>query len=382
MRVFLTGLLIGLCLSLPAAAQDAGDLDALTQAEAEARNQEARLKAERKRVTQEIATLKAQLAKDTVQTQAYERQSLRLANQLEETNGRIDALEADLKNNRDETQELLASLQRLEMAPSIATLSTPDDAVKTAQAATMIEILSSKLEERAETIRKLASDLQAVRAEALNQQIDIDANNAELLRRRERTQSLVDQKETLRQSIQTDEQRARTEAMRLAAEAETLRELLSRVVAIPDDVRPRLKPDQPAVPEPLSLPPGTTRFADAKGGLIRPVSGRLSKGFGQGEQGQTYSAPTGGQVLAPYAGQVEFVGPFRNYGRVVILNMDDGYYLLLTGLGRTYVNAGESVRRGEPVGQMPRTQERPPLYLELRRNGRTIDPSPWMGGQS
>lgn len=382
MRVTLT-LMIGVSiLTGPAQAQQARDLDALTQAEAEARQEEAKLRADRERVTKEIAALKARLAEETTQTQAFERQNLRLSQQLAEINSEIAQLETDLKANRDETQELLASLQRLEMAPSIATIGDPDDAVRTAQTATMISVLSGQLEERANEIRELAQALLVARADAQEQQAELDANNRELLRRREQTQTLVAQKERLRQSIQTEEEEARENAVRLASEAATLRELLSRVVSIPDDVQPRLKPDQPPVAEALSLPPGTVRFADAKGGLIRPVSGRLSKAFGRGEQGQTYSAPSQGQVLAPYGGRVEFVGPFRNYGRVVILNMDDGYYLLLTGLGRTFVTTGETVRRGEPIGQMPQASNRAPLYMELRRNGRTIDPSPWMGGQS
>jgi septal ring factor EnvC (AmiA/AmiB activator) len=65
----------------------------------------------------------------------------------------------------------------------------------------------------------------------------------------------------------------------------------------------------------------------------------------------------------------------------VILNMDDGYYLLLTGLSETYVATSETVTRGEPVGLMPGTTGRTPLYIELRKNGRSIDPEPWMGGR-
>lgn len=361
-------------------AQESPDLDALAKAEAEARATEQRLTAERKAVTKEIDSLKTVLARDTEQTQAYERERTRLEQSLEDTNQRISALESELSVNRDDTQTLLASLQRLQMAPSIATVANPDSAVRTAQAAAIIDSLSSQLQARAAEIRSLSETLEAARIEAIDRQSALNANAAELLRRKARTQSLVAQKEALLSSIRTDETKARAEAARLAAESANLRELLDRVVAIPETVRPRLKPGQGATSGPVTLPPGTLRFAEAKGGLVRPVSGRLSKAFGRGEKGQTYSAPSGGQVLAPYAGRVEFAGPFRNYGRVVILNMGDEYYLLLTGLDGTFVATGESVKRGEPVGRMPRTNDRAPLYMELRRKGRTIDPSPWMGG--
>lgn len=375
-----------LALSMPATAQQAPDLESLVKAEAEARETEARLKTEREKVIKEIAALKAELARDTQQTQAFERESQRITETLSQSTARLQTLELELATNRGNTLELLASLQRLQLAPNAATLSHPDDAVRTAQAATMIDLLSEQLQERAKVTQQLAENVALARDEAAAQQQALDANAAELLRRKKRTLALVAQKEKLRQSIQTDEEKARADAGRFAREAATLRDLLDKVAAIPETVAPRIKPGlspdaTPLSLPPMTLPPGTTRFADAKGGMIRPVSGKMTEGFGRSSKGQTYSARSGGQVIAPYAGRVEFVGPFRTYGRVVILNMDDGYYLLLTGLSETYVTTSETVKRGEPVGLMPGTSGRTPLYIELRRNGRSIDPEPWMGGR-
>lgn len=375
-----------LALNSPATAQQASDLESLAKAEAEARKTEARLKTERETVIQEIAALKAELARDTAQTQAFERESQRISDNLSDATVRLQTLETELAGNRDNTLELFASLQRLQLRPNAATLAHPDDAVRTAQAATMIDLLSGQLQDRAKVTQQLAENVATARDEAIAQQEALDANATELQRRKQRTQALVAQKEKLRQSIQTDEEKARADAARFASEAATLRELIDKVAAIPETVAPRLKPGltpdaTPLTLPPVKLPPGTTRFADAKGGMVRPVSGKMTEGFGRSSKGQTYSARSGGQVIAPYAGRVEFVGPFRTYGRVVILNMDDGYYLLLTGLSETYVTASETVRRGEPVGLMPGTTGRTPLYIELRRNGRSIDPEPWMGGR-
>ncbi|WP_371398507.1 murein hydrolase activator EnvC [Algimonas porphyrae] len=370
-----------LSLSPSAWAQQTDDLNTLSEAEAEARAKEAALQSDRTAVTQEIASLKTALQRDTEQTQAFESRRLQLLTDMTEIEQQLADIETELADNRMQTQVLLASLQRLQLAPNVATLIDPDDAVRTAQAATMIDLLSRRLRSRAEAAKALSLRLRDRRDAAALQQAEIDANASELTRRRERTQALVAQKESLRQSIETEAEAARAEAVRLAAESATLRDLLERVSRAAKSVTPRLKPGLDDVPMPLDLPPGTRRFADAKGGVVKPVSGRMTTAFGGSERGETYSAPSGGQVLAPYAGRVEFSGPFKTYGRVVILNMDDGYYLLLTGLGQTYVEANETVRRGEPVGQMPRTGERAPLYMELRRNGRPINPAPWIGGR-
>ena len=381
MRALLTGLgVLGLLVSGPAFAQQSADLEALSKAENEAREAEARLKAERQAVEAEIAALKVKLARDTEQTAAFERENTRLTQQLSDAEDQLAALQDDLNRNRAKTQELIGALQRLQLAPSPAILATPDDAVKTAQAATMIDLLSGKLQERAQETLRLAKDVSAARDVTIEQQAALQANASELERRQSRVRRLVAEKEALQASIRSDEDKARAEALRLASEAETLRELLEQISDIPDTVIPRIKPD-PDNPPITNLPPGTVRFAEAQGAVIRPVSGRMTQGFGRGAQGQTYDARGNGQVIAPYAGRVEFAGPFRTYGQVVIINLEDGYYLLVTGLGEIFVDTNETVQRGEPIGRMPQTSGRSSLYVELRRNGRPIDPEPWMGGR-
>ena len=111
--------------------------------------------------------------------------------------------------------------------------------------------------------------------------------------------------------------------------------------------------------------------------MILPVSGRLVKSYGRGEKGHTYAGRPGGQVIAPYAGRIEFSGPFKNYDNVVILNVGDGYFVLLTGLNDLFVDSGDTVRRGEPVGKLP-SRTGAELYIELRRNGSPVDPKPWL----
>ena len=372
-------LIAALCLiaPLPAAAQDA-DLEALTRAEAEARAEAERLAREGEAVSGEIADLKRSLTATTREAQAFEREAARLEAEVAEVASQIDALSARLTENRARTLDLLAALQRLELAPGAAAVTDPDDAVATAQAARLIDSLSSELQRRAASLSRLSEELIASRAELQTRRTELDANNRELLRRRTRVEALLKEKEALRLGIVKDASAAKAEVERLAKESADLRELLARLSEPVPDVAPSLKPARPDVSVPVARAPGTARFADAKGALLRPVVGALARRFGRGEPGDTYAAASEAQVVAPYGGRVEFAGPFKGYGRVVILNMDDGYFLLLTGLEQVYVETRESVVRGEPIGAMP-TQAETRLYLELRHNGRTIDPAPWFG---
>mgnify|MGYP002019279149 FL=1 len=84
-------------------------------------------------------------------------------------------------------------------------------------------------------------------------------------------------------------------------------------------------------------------------------------------------------VVAPRRGTVVFAGPFRGYGRLLIIEHDEGHHVLLAGLGRIDAVVGDEVLAGEPVGAMTGSLKGTPnLYLELRRSGRPINPLPWL----
>ena len=86
-------------------------------------------------------------------------------------------------------------------------------------------------------------------------------------------------------------------------------------------------------------------------------------------------------VTAPFDGRVVYAGPFRADGLILIIRHGDGYHSLLAGLGRAEVSLGQWVLAGEPVGVMPDAAEPGSdgvFYFELRRDGRPVDPQPWL----
>ena len=101
-----------------------------------------------------------------------------------------------------------------------------------------------------------------------------------------------------------------------------------------------------------------------------------STGLGHRSQGITLRTRQGAQVVAPYDGRVVFAGPFRNYGLILIISHGDGYHTLLAGLSKLQAVVGQDLLTGEPMGMMGRGNKRS-LYIELRRKGMAINPTPW-----
>jgi len=275
--------------------------------------------------------------------------------------------------------ELLAALQRLEtsLPPSLAI--TPNDAKRASDAGQLMTTISQQLTKRAEALSLSLKALDVTQSQLVLKKTDLSAMRTRLETEIKTVNVGLNKKSKLEAKLADEKKSAATEADRLAAESKSLRDLITKLESEAAKVVPRTKPGRKPE-EKLVLPKGTKRFAEAKGGMIQPVSGRLLKSFGRGEKGQTYVGRSGGQVIAPYAGRVEFSGPFKNYDNVIIINVGDGYFVLLTGLNDLYVDAGDTIQRGEPVGKLP-NKNNAELYIELRRNGSPVNPKPWLAAK-
>ena len=134
-------------------------------------------------------------------------------------------------------------------------------------------------------------------------------------------------------------------------------------------------------------------FAATRGHLHLPVNGLKirefggSDGVGGTQRGQSIATHAGAQITAPCDGWVVYAGPFRSYGQLLILNAGGGYHVLLAGMERISVDLGQFVLTGEPVAVMGSgaqvsaavspVPKQPILYVEFRKDGTPIDPSPW-----
>jgi septal ring factor EnvC (AmiA/AmiB activator) len=201
----------------------------------------------------------------------------------------------------------------------------------------------------------------------------------------------------------------RDKAAELAGQARTLKELIDRmerdIAAARQAAEEARKAEEEqlrqarnrfaeaAFRDPARLAPKVA-FAEAKGLLPRPVSGDIAREFGASDgyggvtRGISIRTRPKAVVVSPSDGWVAFAGPFRSFGRLLIINAGGGYYLLLAGMDQINVEVGQFVLAGEPVASMGQTSSASPaagavessdptLYVEFRKDGGSIDPGPW-----
>lgn len=379
MRIALAILALAACLTAtsPVMGQTPGDIDALTKKEQAAREKTKSLESEREKVRKDVSALKKTLAKTAQQAQNIETSLTSLELETAGLTARVDDLSAQIQDDRAQTMELIAALQRLEATPPPPLALTPRNAKRAADAGLLIASLSEQLKSRADALTLNLKALEITQAQLELKKNDLSTQRAKLKSELNQVNAGLSTKSKLEAKLADEKKAAAAEADRLAAESKTLIELIAKLEREAAAIVPRKKPGaKPA--KKLVLPKGTKRFAEAKGGMLQPVSGRLLKRYGRGEKGITYAGRSAGQVIAPYAGRIEFSGPFKNYENVIILNVGDGYFVLLTGLNELFVDAGDTIQRGEPVGKLP-SQTGAELYIELRKNGSPVDPKPWLG---
>ncbi|QIB36199.1 peptidoglycan DD-metalloendopeptidase family protein [Ancylobacter pratisalsi] len=369
--------------------------------------------AEQQRLAAEIANLKGDRAKlnaallDTAQKvrdvenklDASEQRLLQLGREASDIRESLDA-------RRSVLAEVLGGLVRLGRRPPPALLVRPDDALQSVRSAMLLGAVLPELKAETELLASELAAQERVRQETARERDALAELKDSLAGERRRTAALIDERQ---KSLEAGEAALVSERQRadvLAAEASNVRDLLARVeteIAASRKAAEAARASQNKAPQgpadrlaalqdPGRLTPGIP-FIDAKGLLPLPAGGTVLKafgaedGYGGQEKGVSFGTRVEAQVAAPSDGWVVYAGPFRSYGQLLIINAGGGYHILLAGMDKITVELGQFVLSGEPVavmGQGPQLVSsvglgtaQPILYVEFRKDGISIDPTPW-----
>jgi septal ring factor EnvC (AmiA/AmiB activator) len=310
-------------------------------------------------VQAQIAHLRAQLTALAAIEAEGERGTGDKASRLEQLNAQEEALTERLGADRNATARLLGVLALFRRDPPPALLVNPASARDAVRAQILARALAPQLQSRSRALAAQLDDLQRIRRQIQGAGEALFQSQSERAQQRAELEREMTSLHDLQQSLTAD---AQTREAALRALAQTAR--------VPADLLARLPTEAEA------LGPAPTRF-------IAPVQGRLRVRYGQPDgggpaEGDRWKTSPGSPVLAPAAGVVEYAGPLKDYGVILILRTGGAYHLVLAGLGSVSAVVGRTVAAGEPVGLMAdNAGSDPELYLEVRRGGETVDPGRW-----
>ena len=398
----------------PAGVAAAGDPATKAQRERALKDIEEALAASaesRQRLEREIDALKADRAKLNAALLETNERARAAEDRIRRTEERLQMLitsEAAIRRSLDARRgvivEVLAALQRMGRRPLPAVLVRPEDMLGAVRTAMLLGAVVPDLRGEAEA---LATDLgelvrlkQAIAADSQALQLEV----ADLTREQERLAALTTARQEELAQAQQSFTSERERAAELAAQARSLKELIERMereiaAAQRKAAEPKRATDTrerfaaAAFRDPARLAPKIP-FSEARGLVPLPVGGDVVRAFGTPDgyggttRGISITTRPKAVVSSPADGWVVFAGPFRSFGRLLIINAGSGYYLLLAGMDHISVEVGQFVLAGEPVATMGETSSVSPaagaietndpvLYVEFRKDGGSIDPGPW-----
>ncbi len=118
----------------------------------------------------------------------------------------------------------------------------------------------------------------------------------------------------------------------------------------------------------------------ATGTFINPTRGRLTSPFGmrsgRRHTGIDIANATGTPITASDAGRVSFAGSRGAYGRLVIIDHENGYQTYYAHMNTISVSSGERVYKDQQIGTVGSTGRStgPHLHFEVRKNGTPVNP--------
>ncbi len=327
---------------------------------------------------------------------------IKLEEQLEELDHRAADKRQSLTAQKRQLGSLIAALQRIALHPPVALIALPATPADTIRSALLLRGTVAEIETRAQVLREDIRTLVEIRTALTAARQKIQTEQKDLSRERQALAALISKKIQLARTTGAAQEKLGKRAQALGSKAKNLRDLVTRLTAetrresqqkttkpnisAPDrkivTTTPRRQSEStPAVKPRLAALPNFPRR-----GL--PVAGRIAVSFGgkdhNGRKSRGVSIRTrpNATVISPGSGRVVFAGPFRGLGNLLIIEYGRQYHLLLGRLARIDVPVGEKVLAGEPVGIIPSTDlTGTTLYLELRRNGRPINPLPWLAAR-
>ncbi|HSG94276.1 MAG TPA: peptidoglycan DD-metalloendopeptidase family protein [Afifellaceae bacterium] len=377
------------------------ELEAIQESIAVSENRQAGLKVEIEAMESDRAAQSKTLLETAQRVRRTESEIGRIESRLESLYANEDGVRDSLRGRRAVLAEVLAALQRMGRTPPPAIISQPQDALAAIRSSILAGAVLPDIRVEAEALAANLQELTDLRRRIENELNTLKTRYAALGEEQARINLLIETKKRQREKSLDALEAERRKAAVLAEKAESVEALIAALAKETGSVAAAadaLQPANPAEAARLLADTGrlgpAVRFIDAKGLLPLPVTGETKLAFGADDglggkaKGMTVAARSGMRVISPADGWVVYAGPFRSYGNILILNAGSGYHIVLAGMERIDVVSNQFVLAGEPVavmgarqfaslGDLDHTSVQPLLYVEFRKDGNSIDPSPW-----
>ncbi|MGD9650707.1 MAG: murein hydrolase activator EnvC, partial [Dongiaceae bacterium] len=326
------------------------------------------------KLAEQIKALQQEMVQTARNAQNNEEALLRLEDELQNLNAEERQKMNTLIRDHDNLSQILAALLRLSRQPPQALLALPITPEEALQSAILLRAMIPHLQEEAGALKTELVGLAALREKMGARKSEVAVKIEDLNDEKAKLAGLVKQRQERHTLTEKERNEKASQIQQLASKAADLRDLLEKL-----EEERKMRAAQKAAKKPSAKQPPPEQVF---GQLSLPAKGKILINYGEtnelgaASKGVTLETRAGAQVISPANGTVAFVGPFRGYGLILIIEHGGGYHTLLSGLGRIDATLGQDLLAGEPVGAMNDEGGKPQrLYVEFRRQGQPTNPA-------
>ncbi len=324
--------------------------------------------------------------------------------ELTDIEGKLAILERERLKKRSllgerggQLSAMLSTMVRIGHIPQQSAMLMPASFMNKIHASRALSLTSASLKQDMDSLGMQLMELKTLEKKITRKRSEIQTKTAKLEARRAELRDIVVRRKKVMETLYSESASQKQKLANLIQQSNDLQSLVNSLEAEQAKQResrfahigtPEDKPTPPRAQSRSAAPKinmaSSPAFKSAKGNMRLPATGSLTGSFGQSRgvnntlKGIEIATRKRAQVVAPYDGDVLFTGPFMEYGQMVIIRHKDGYHSLLAGFAEVDCVPGQQLAEGEPIGIMGTDIETRRLYMELRQDGKAIDPKPWI----
>jgi murein DD-endopeptidase MepM/ murein hydrolase activator NlpD len=352
--------------------------------------------AERARLDAELVALGHDLAQAQGVLDAAEAQ-------LAATTAELRATEDDLAATHDALADRRAAFAGRARAAYIsggtvpvATLLDASDIAELGRQLAYVEVVLRRDRDQVTDVAGLVRVIEAEtrRLEAIR--LQEQAARAVAEHERDRVAEIVAAQREVRSQVAAEQERHRLTLVQLESDKDSYETLMAGLeqesARIEAELRRRAEEERRRAEARRSAARGVAAAATVVGSgqLQRPAAGRVTSGYGwrthpifgsrRFHAGVDFGGGHGAPIYAADSGVVVSAGARGGYGNTIVLDHGGGLTTLYAHQQRFLVSAGQRVERGQQIGEIGSTgySTGPHLHFEVRVNGATRDPMPYL----
>ncbi len=343
------------------------------------RKRQEELKRREQILSKEIQNLQTDMVDTAGRAQDQEEALNKLESSLKDLGSQKEKAEKNLLKSHDSLSRVLGAMLRLKRQPPQALLAIPQTPAETGHTIILLRQMMPELDGQVEKLRVELDEIANVEKTIEEKHKEVIDRSDKLKSEKSRLENLVKRRMAAQTANQREQAAQEAKISSLAGQAADLRDLIAKL-----ESERKKKAAQAARPKFPAKPKQPGKEVASIGGIPLPAKGKITTGFGEinnsgaTSKGVVIETRPEAQVVSPYAGEVVYAGQFRSYGLMLIIEVADGYHIMLSNLGRIDCALGQNLVAGEPVAAMPGANPPPKLYVEFRKNGQPVAPQSWL----